>query len=198
MGSNGSARPCQLAVRGMNCAIPAAPFGRTASHRSGSPARSLGQRTRLEGRSPPPTVLVRGKCHRLSPLGPIHHAARRPLKRSYPRVVQVWRPLVRWQTHSPRRARKQAVVGLCGALLVSFGSTTAKRTGMGPVPSSSIFAKEDDGRSVAPASRGASVQGIPRGRGGASSPEACPCGHRARRGDPSRFHGYSATSARRP
>ena len=31
MGSNGSARPCQLAVRGMNCAIPAAPFGLTAS-----------------------------------------------------------------------------------------------------------------------------------------------------------------------
>ena len=25
----------------------------------------------------------------------IHHAARRPLKRPYPRVVQVWRPLVR-------------------------------------------------------------------------------------------------------
>ena len=30
IGSNGSARPCQLAVAGMNCAIPAAPFGLTA------------------------------------------------------------------------------------------------------------------------------------------------------------------------
>src|SRR4029077_1814244 len=27
---NGSASPCQLAVAGMNCAIPAAPFGLTA------------------------------------------------------------------------------------------------------------------------------------------------------------------------
>jgi hypothetical protein len=30
MGSNGSESPCQLAVAGMNCAIPAAPFGLTA------------------------------------------------------------------------------------------------------------------------------------------------------------------------
>ena len=55
--------------------------------------------------------------------------ARRPLKRPYPRVVQVWRLLVHWQAHSPKRARKQAAVRLCGALLVSFGSTTAKRVG---------------------------------------------------------------------
>ena len=60
---------------------------------------------------------------------PIHHAARRPLKRPYPRVLQVWRLLVHWQAYLPKRARKQAAVRLCGALLVSFGSTTAKRAG---------------------------------------------------------------------
>ena len=36
------------------------------------------------------------------------------------RVVQVWRLLVHWQAYLPKRARKQAAVRLCGALLVSF------------------------------------------------------------------------------
>jgi hypothetical protein len=43
--------------------------------------------------------------------------------------LPVSRLLVHWQAHLPKRARKQAAVRLCGALLVSFGSTTAKRAG---------------------------------------------------------------------
>jgi hypothetical protein len=36
---------------------------------------------------------------------------------------------VHWQAHLPKRAREQAAIRLCGALLVSFCSTTAKRAG---------------------------------------------------------------------
>jgi hypothetical protein len=45
------------------------------------------------------------------------------------RLLPVSRLLVHWQAHLPKRARKQAAVRLFGALLVSFGSTTAKRAG---------------------------------------------------------------------
>ena len=72
---------------------------------------------------------MRGKCHPLSAVVPIHHAARRPLKRPYPRVVQVWRLLVHWQAYLPKRARKQAAVRLCGALLVSFWFDDSKTRG---------------------------------------------------------------------
>jgi hypothetical protein len=41
----------------------------------------------------------------------------------------VSRLLVHWQAHLPRRARKQAVVRLYGALLVRLGSTISKRAG---------------------------------------------------------------------
>jgi hypothetical protein len=44
------------------------------ARRSDFPARSRGQRTRLEGRSPPQT----GKCHRLWALGRTAHGLRRP------------------------------------------------------------------------------------------------------------------------
>ncbi len=84
-----------------------------------------GLETRRAARSPPPTVLMRDKCHRLSAPAAIHHPARRP----YPRAAQVWRLLVHWQAHLPKRARKQGAVRLCEALLVSFGSPTAKRAG---------------------------------------------------------------------
>jgi hypothetical protein len=36
---------------------------------------------------------------------------------------------VHWQAHLPKQVRKQGVVRLYGALLVSFDSTTAKRAG---------------------------------------------------------------------
>jgi hypothetical protein len=39
------------------------------------------------------------------------------------------RLLVHWQAHLPKPTRKQEVVRLYGALLVSFSSTTAKRAG---------------------------------------------------------------------
>ena len=60
MGSNGSTRPCQLAVAGMNCAIPAAPFRLIAW----ASKRLCCQTTRAKnstGRALPP--LARGKCH---------------------------------------------------------------------------------------------------------------------------------------
>jgi len=42
-------------------------------------------------------------------------------------LLPVSRLLVHGQAHLPKRARKQEAVRLYGALLVSFGSTTAKR-----------------------------------------------------------------------
>ena len=57
-----------------NCSWFELPFA--PAHRNGSPAISPRQRTRRAARSPPPTVLARGKCHRLWAVGRTAHAVR--------------------------------------------------------------------------------------------------------------------------
>jgi hypothetical protein len=85
-----------------------------------------------KGRSRPPTVLVRGKYHRLWAVGA--DGVRRPRPEGcfpYCLVPPVSRLLVRWRAQLPKQARMQAAVRLYGSLLVSFDSTTAKRTARG-------------------------------------------------------------------
>ena len=64
-----------------------------------------------------------------SAVGPpsIHHEARWPLKRPC-RVPPVSRLLVRWRTRLPKRAQPSSDPAI-RSIDVSFGSTTAKRTG---------------------------------------------------------------------
>jgi hypothetical protein len=63
------------------------PSGLQPAHRSDFPARSRGQRTRLEGRSPPPTVLVRGGIERLG--GRLTELAGGDCARDRPRLSSV-------------------------------------------------------------------------------------------------------------
>ena len=71
------------------------------------------------------------------------------------RLLQVSRLLVHWQAHLPKRTRKQGVVRLYGALLVSFSSTTAKRAGGGPVPPSNRKKSFKASKNLSP--RGATI-----------------------------------------
>jgi hypothetical protein len=76
-----------------------------------------GQRTRRAVRSPPPTVLVRGKHHRRWAVGLTAHGVRWPWTFPYCQESPVSRLAVHSQAYLPKRAQIQAVVRPCGALL---------------------------------------------------------------------------------
>jgi hypothetical protein len=101
MGSKGSARPCQLA------------------HQSDFPAISPGQRTRRAVRSPPPTVLVRGKHHRRWAVGAAH-GVRWPRTFPYCQESLVSRLPVHCRRigQSERKSKQSGYTDDCGVVLI--------------------------------------------------------------------------------